>query len=153
MSTTNALRRLIEAMNVGDLAAIEALLAPEFIDHDVYYGEEEKGRAAFLEFVRETRAAFPDFHFALQEDDVVDNRIWGRFQASATMRGPFAGHAPTGKSATWNEMHFVRLDPQTGLILEHYGAGADDNMLTQLGLRQPLLPDASSESQNNSGSS
>ncbi len=149
MSTTNALRQLIEAMNVGDLAAIESLLAPEFIDHDVYYGVEEKDRAAFLDFVRETRAAFPDFHFALQEDDVIGNRIWGRFTASATMRGAFAGQPPTGKSATWNEMHFVRLDPQTGLILEHYGAGADDSMLTQLGLRAPLLLDASEEAEQN----
>jgi predicted ester cyclase len=149
MSTTNALRQLIEAMNVGDLAAIASLLAPEFIDHDVYYGEEEKGCAAFLDFVRETRAAFPDFHFALQEDDVVDNRIWGRFTASATMRGEFAGQSPTGRSAIWNEMHFVRIDPQTGLILEHYGAGADDSMLTQLGLRKPLLPDGSLEVEQN----
>ncbi len=140
VSSTNALRRLIEAMNAGDLPAIESLLAPTFLDHDVYYGEAEKDRAAFLEFVQMMRAAFPDFHFALEDDAVSGDRVWGRFTASATMRGPFMGQPATGKSATWIEMHEVRLDPVTGLIVEHWGAGADLSMLQQLGLLPPLEP-------------
>ncbi len=138
MSSPTVLHRLIDAMNRADLAAIETLVAPEFVDHDVYYGEAEKDRSGFLDFVRTIRAAFPDLHFALEDEAVCGDRIWGRFTASATMLGPFLGLPPTGKSATWNEMHEVRIDPETGLIVEHWGAGADNSMLQQLGLLPPL---------------
>ena len=138
MATTNALRQLIEAINDGNLAAIESLLAPEYLDHDVFYGEAEHDRSAFLEYVLAIREAFPDLRYVLEDEAVSGDRIWGRLTATATMRGPFAGHAPTGKSATWNEMHVVRIDPLTGRLMEHWGAGADLSMFQQLGLLPEL---------------
>ncbi len=135
MSTSNALQRLIEALNQSDLATIRSLLAPTFLDHDVFPWEQEMDVEAFLSFAQSLHAAFPDFHFTLEDEAVSGDRIWGRYTARATMRGPFLGQEPTGKTAIWNEMHEVRIDSTTGLIVEHWGAGADESMRIQLGLR------------------
>ncbi len=138
MAQADVLHRLIGAMNTGDLAALKLLLASTYIDHDVYYGEPDKDREGFLAFVQTMRAAFPDFRIEFEDEAMSGDRVWGRFTASATMRGAFMGQPPTGKSATWIEMHEVRFDPATGLILEHWGAGADLSMLTQMGLLPAL---------------
>ena len=56
--------------------------------------------------------------------------------ASGTMKGEFAGMKPTGKSATWDEVHIVRM--KDGKAVEHWAVD-QLGMLQQLGLA-PAAP-------------
>lgn len=148
----NLLRQLIERMiNQGDFTAVDELVHPAFRDLDMLPGEPEGTREGLKAIFAEMRKSFPDLHFEpLQEEDVVGDHIWGRYMASGTMTGgPFFDQPATGRSARWREIHWVRVDEETGLIIEHFGAGDDLGMLRGLGLQAPLPPIPAAGQENN----
>ena len=63
---------------------------------------------------------------------VSSDQIVHRLTATGTMTGEFMGIAPTGKSATWTEIHIGR--GVNGRISEHWGLVDRLSMLTQLGI-------------------
>jgi hypothetical protein len=141
--STNVLRRLIdEVINHGHFEQMNLLVHPDFVDHDVYPGEPEGTRESLSAFFAELRVALPDLRFEPLQDETVDgDQIWGRYMASGTMTGgPLFGQPATHRFARWREIHWVRVDPATGLIIEHFGAGADLDMLNELGLQAPQPP-------------
>jgi len=54
-------------------------------------------------------AAFPDLQYTVEDTIGEGDRIAQRVTAHATMKGDFLGMPATGKSATWSEMHILRL--------------------------------------------
>ena len=52
--------------------------------------------------------------------------------ATGTMTGELAGMAPTGRCATWDEVHIVRM--KDGKAVEHWGVVDAFGMFQQLGL-------------------
>lgn len=136
---TNALHMLIEeVMNNGRLEVIDAMLAEDFVDEDIFPGEEPGTRESFKAFVQSMRAAFPDLHFEALEEVVVGNGIWGRYHLSGTMLGAFLGHPPTLKRAEGvREMHWVRVNA-AGKIDRHFGAGDDLGFFQQVGIQYPM---------------
>src|SRR5262245_9164664 len=103
-------RRFIEeAVAGGDLAAIDALFAPDAAYILPGGAAPLHGRAAIKAFAAAFRAAFPDYHGTIEEQvaegDTVVTRVTGR----GTNRGEFMGRAPSGKVAEWTVVHITRF--------------------------------------------
>lgn len=91
------LRRWIEGgWNEGNLALVDELYAPDFVQFDPARLE---GREALKGYVGMFRAAMPDMNFSI--DDLVgegDRVVW-RFTAYGTQTGELMGIPATGKQA------------------------------------------------------
>jgi steroid delta-isomerase-like uncharacterized protein len=124
-------KRAVEAINAGDFSLLESLVAPDGADHAVPPGMPPT-RDSAIQFLIMFRAAFPDLHYTLEDVIAEGDRVVQRATASGTMKGEFLGMPATGKSATWSEIHIVRV--QDGKIVEHWASVDQLGMLQQLGL-------------------
>jgi predicted ester cyclase len=127
-------RRFIEeVMNRGNLAVIDELSAPNFVDHSTPPGvpptiEGLKG------FLTQFRAAFPDLHYTVEDQIAEGDRIAMRVTGTGTMKGDFMGMPAANKSAKWSEIHITRW--ANGKAVEHWGVVDQMDMLAQLGFAQ-----------------
>ena len=124
-------KQAVEAINAGDLSQLESLVAPDGADHAVPPGMPPTRESA-IQFLTMFRAAFPDLHYTLEDVIAEGERVVQRATASGTMKGEFLGMPATGKSATWTEIHIVRV--KDGKIVEHWASVDQLGMLQQLGL-------------------
>ena len=95
----------LTCFNQGDLAQLDRLVAPEYIDPQSH----EHGPAAFRTVMTRLRGAFPDIRYHL--DDVVaeDERVAVRWHWTGTHTGPFRTFAPTGKTVSSTGAGVFRL--------------------------------------------
>lgn len=137
MATTDGNKELVKRlygglMARGDTAVAGAVLADDYLDHDIP-GVGEGGRHELVAAVQAVRASFPDIAPALgpilAEGDLVAVRV----EARGTHTGaPFPPGIPAaGKSMTWKEVHIFRC--AGGRIAEHWGVFDMLGILQQLG--------------------
>lgn len=124
-------RRAVEAINAGDMSVLEGLVAPDGIEHAAPPGMPPTRETA-IQFLTILRGAFPDLHYAIEDVIAEGDRVVQRSTASGTMKGEFLGMPATGKSASWTEVHIVRV--KDGKIVEHWATVDQLGMLQQLGL-------------------
>jgi predicted ester cyclase len=89
-------RRLLDAINTGDLAIADELIAPGYIDHSAPPGY-PPGPQGFTRSIGVFRAAFPDFHWATDDLIAEGDKVVIRVTARGTHQGELMGIAPTGK--------------------------------------------------------
>jgi predicted ester cyclase len=128
-------RRFIEeVLNTGKLDRMGEFLAPDFVEHAAPPNVPPTVEGVKM-FFQGLRSAFPNFKYtindALADGDLVVQRTTGQ----GTMTGEFQGMKPTGKSATWSELHTIRI--KNGKVVEHWANVDQMSMLMQLGLMQP----------------
>ena len=121
----------LEIINQGKLELIDELYAPEFIDRTPQPGLAPT-REGFKQFVTSLRTAFPDIRYTIEDSIECGDRFVHRVTAKGTMTGEFAGMAPTGRHATWTEIHIVRVVNEH--VVEHWGLTQELGMLVQLGV-------------------
>jgi steroid delta-isomerase-like uncharacterized protein len=123
------LRRVIEeGFNQGNYAALDALFAPDYQEHQFGLKTTLEGLKEDIQYLR---AAFPDLHLTI-EDSIADaDKVWIRMTARGTNLGPFIG-PPTGKSITITVMDVCRFE--NGKIVEHWGVPDRFAVIAQLGL-------------------
>jgi steroid delta-isomerase-like uncharacterized protein len=112
-------RRWMELWQRGDIGAVDALHAPNFIDRAP--AGRPGDREGFKSGVTELYAAFPDFH-AVTEDLIVDvqgARVAVRWTATGTHQGVFLGCSPTGKRVTFRGIEILHVTD--GLVVERWG--------------------------------
>ena len=89
-------RRFFEAQAMGDLDALEELLAPDFVDHSLLPGQ-DPGREGYIEGVAEDHAAFSNLRFHIEDQVAEGDKVVSRLTHSGIHdRGEFVGFAPTG---------------------------------------------------------
>lgn len=122
-------------VNQRDLSAVDEVFAPEFVDRSAPPGA-PTGAPAIKAYYTSLFSAFPDFHYSV--DDVIDvgDKVVGRCTASGTMQGAYLRLPPTGKKATWTEIHIGRF--VQGKWVEHWASVDQLDMLLQLGAIPPL---------------
>lgn len=125
------LRVPLEILNEGRLELIDEIFAPDFVQHAAIPGF-PPGRDGLRTFFTAYRAAFPDLKFALLQEVQEGDKHVVHVRASGTMKGDFMGMHATNKSATWEEMHLVRV--RDDKIVEHWGLVDQLGMLQQLGV-------------------
>lgn len=130
---TASRRFLDEVINGGNIGLIDELLAPGFVDHQAAPGV-PPDREGVKVFMTMFRAAFPDLRYTLEDSVAEGDRVVVRVTARGTMKGEFAGMPPSGKTATWEEVHITRY--ANGKAVEHWGILDQLGMLQQLGFAQ-----------------
>jgi steroid delta-isomerase-like uncharacterized protein len=128
-----ARRFLEEVVNRGNVAVVDELSGPNFVDHSAPPGV-PAGNEGFKMFITTFRTAFPDLHYTVDDEIAEGDRIVQRTTATATMRGDFQGMPASGKTATWSEIHITRFE--NGKAIEHWGVVDQLGMLAQLGFVQ-----------------
>jgi predicted ester cyclase len=123
----------LEIINQGKLELIDELYAPEYVDRTPQPGLAPT-REGFKQFVTSLRTAFPDIRYTIEDSIECGNKFVHRVTAKGTMTGEFAGMAPTGKHATWTEIHIVRVVNEH--VVEHWGLTQELGMMVQLGVIQ-----------------
>lgn len=114
----------------GDLARLEELTAPDFINHG-QTASPASGRENLRNAILRVRAAFPDLHYTLEHELADGEFVLHHLTARGTHGGPLAGHPSTGKPAVWAEMHLMRF--ADGKMAEQWGVVDRLGLLQQLG--------------------
>jgi predicted ester cyclase len=103
MSDANiaVIRRFYEELwNRGDLAVAQEILEPE-IRFRGSFGTTIEGLPAFMRYVEQTRAAFPDWHNRIDELIAAEEKVVARLTWTGTHQGEFFGIAPTGLTVAY----------------------------------------------------
>jgi len=125
-------RTFEEVFNQGNFAIVDELVAPDFLNHEIPPGMNNRGAEATRQAVTMLRTAFPDLHFTIEEVLAEGDTVAGRVTMSGTHLGPFQGIPPTGRSFQQAHMHFVRF--RDGKAVEHRAVRDDLGMMRQLGV-------------------
>jgi predicted ester cyclase len=80
-------------------------------------------------------AAFPDFRYEVVQQYQDGDMHVGWIRDTGTMEGDFMGMPASGKTASWDEVHFGRV--VDGKVTEHWAVIDQFAMLRQLG----FIPD------------
>ncbi|MDQ3442979.1 MAG: ester cyclase [Chloroflexota bacterium] len=120
----------LDTFNTGDLDALDALLAPDYIHRGAL--EPDQDREVHKERVQITRTGFPDAVYTI-EDIIIDGDLVGiRHVMNGTNDGDYAGQATTGIRVEVTGIHSHRL--ACGLIAETWNEGDGLGLYKQLGL-------------------
>ena len=101
------IRRFWEAVNQGDLNALEDTLAASYKGR--ISGLEPLDSAGVKDLVAQYRSAFPDLHVTIDEMVAEGDKVATRVTMVATHQGAFQGIAPTGKPVTVTQIHIDRV--------------------------------------------
>jgi steroid delta-isomerase-like uncharacterized protein len=125
--------RVYDAFNRNDGAALEALFASDFVEHEEFAGVSGVGLETAKAFAQAFHTGFPDFKIRLLDVIGEGGRTCAWYRLTGTQWGEFAGLAPTGRSVDIQGFDWLTLDDD-GLITEHWGVSQELAMMTQLGL-------------------
>lgn len=129
----------LEIFSEGRLDLIDEIFSEDYVEHTELPPGMPSGRAGIHVFVGALRTAFPDLSFDVAHQHQDGDMHIGHIRASGTMTGEMAGMPPSGKSATWDEMHIGRM--AGGKLVEHWGVVDRLSMLQQLGF-MPAPPNS-----------
>ncbi|HET7078208.1 MAG TPA: ester cyclase [Chloroflexia bacterium] len=135
METTDLVevyRRVFDAVNHGDEAALDDLLTTDILDHNAMPGQ-ERGLAGFKYWMHYVRTAFPDAHVTVEDTLTQGDRVAGRVTWRGTHAGPFVGVAASGKPVEFTAIHIVRFE--NGKAAEWWGVPDLLAALQQIGAR------------------
>jgi predicted ester cyclase len=122
-------RHIIEAVSLGDIDALDALIASDLVDHNPVPGQ-VPGLTGFKQWVTTARTSFPDLRGTVEQVLAEGDLVAGRVTWRGTHDGPFAGVAPTGRRVTFEAYHFVRF--AGGKAAEWWGTADISGALAQL---------------------
>jgi steroid delta-isomerase-like uncharacterized protein len=105
-----------EIWSRGDLAAVDELLDPDYVEHDPASPEPIRGRDGYRQLVATYRDGFPDLTFTVQEEVVAGDRAVARWTATGTHDGEIMGIPPTGAHGTVSGITFAHL--RDGKVVE-----------------------------------
>jgi len=121
-------RRWIEALNKRNLALLDELMAPDFIDHTYQL----RGLEDFKQSLTMEIKGFPDFHMTIEDIIAEGDKVWVRLKDTATHIGEYRGLAPTGKKFTETGVLISRI--VDGKIVEMWAVADELDFLKQLGV-------------------
>jgi predicted ester cyclase len=121
----------LEVINNGNFGLLDELLSTDYVDHTPLLGVAPT-RDGLKQSLKALKTAFPNVRYTIENSVACGNDIVHFLKATGTMTGEFMGIAPTGKSATWNEIHIGR--GVNGRLTEHWSIVDQLGMLVQLGV-------------------
>jgi predicted ester cyclase len=127
------IRRIPEELyNRWNLDVADEVFAPDYIEHTPLPPGFPTGLQAIKTYVTLLRAAFPDFHYTIEDTIGEGDRVVVRVTAEGTQSGEFMGIPATGRRATWTETHICRI--ADGKLVEHWVNSDQLGMMQQLGV-------------------
>jgi serine phosphatase RsbU (regulator of sigma subunit)/predicted ester cyclase len=129
-------RRFLEAHANGDLEALEEMLAPDFVNHNLLPGQ-APGLEGYLRSFTEYHAAFSGTHYDIDKQVAEGDEVMTIFTASSTHdRGEWQGLVPAGKE--FNALLILVHRIVEGMIAEEWSQGSGLAELTQRRLEQEM---------------
>jgi predicted ester cyclase len=132
-------QRFLEAHAEGDLGAMEEMLAPDFVDHNLIPGQERvrKTREGYLQSTAEYHSAFSKSRYVIEKQVAEGNEVVTSFSVRATHdRGGYMGIAPTGRDFEALLILIHRI--MGGKIAEEWSQGSGLAELTQQRFEQEI---------------
>src|SRR5919112_6759243 len=115
-------RRFMEAQAKGDLDTLDELLAPDFVDHSSFAGQ-EPGREGYKQQVAEQIAALSDVRCIIEDQLAKGEKVVTRITwRSIHDRGEYFGLMPRDKEVVVTAMAMHRIEG--GKIAEEWGEGS-----------------------------
>lgn len=127
------LRRAVEEVNKGNIAAAAELVAPGFIRHDltaVWPGE--AGVEGVQDFIAMLRTALPDLNFEIEDIFATGDRAAARYTVRGTHTGgDLLGVVPSGRRVQFSEINIYRFSD--GKICENWELADIYGLMRQIG--------------------
>src|SRR5215210_8107505 len=102
-------RRFIEAQLEADLAALEEMMAPDFVDRSTMPGQ-QPDREGFKHSVAENVDTFSDISYTIDDQIAEGDKVTTWYTGSSTHdRGPFMSIPPTGKRESFKGVFLHRI--------------------------------------------
>ena len=102
-------RRFVdEVLNKKNLAALDELVAEDYVELDPLPGQEQ-GREGLKQILAMLFAAFPDLRWTVEEDAAEGDKLWSRFTWRGTHRGDFLSIPATGNQVEVNGVVIDRI--------------------------------------------
>jgi len=122
------LHGIYEAINTGNLAMLDELVAPDYTEHS----EGFQGVEPFKQQLAAFRAAFPDLRVTVEDVLLADGgRFASRTTVTGTHTGDLMGMPATGRHISVEAVDIGRVE--NGRAKERWGGLNMYSMLTQLG--------------------
>ena len=106
-------RRMFEEDNKRNLAAVEEIIAPDYVIHGLQALGLPPTFTPGLEGWRQMRiaiwTAFPDLHYTLEDLIAEGDKVVCRYTFRGTHRGEFMGAPPTGKQVSMAVIEIDRI--------------------------------------------
>jgi serine phosphatase RsbU (regulator of sigma subunit)/predicted ester cyclase len=129
-------RRFLEAHANGDLEALEEMLAPDFVNHNLLPGQ-APDLEGYLRSFTEYHAAFSDTRYVIEKQVAEGDEVMTIFTVSSTHdRGEWQGLVPAGKE--FNALLILVHRIVEGMIAEEWSQGSGLAELTQRRLEQEM---------------
>jgi steroid delta-isomerase-like uncharacterized protein len=123
-----------KAFNQGNLAAIDELVAPEGISHQLSWGM-PANRLGFKQWIAMLRTAFPDLQCTIEDEIIEGDKIAAHWTMRGTHMGLFLGNSPTNKLILVQGLTYARIENDQ--IIENWTMIDQMDVLQQLGLVPP----------------
>jgi steroid delta-isomerase-like uncharacterized protein len=125
-------RRIFEEVwGKGNIAVIDELTAPNFVDHNAAPGL-PPGVEGLKQFVVMYRSAFPDMQISVDDLIAEGDKVVIRWTARGTNAGAFLGMPATGKPVTVTGITIERK--VDGMTVEGWNQFDQLGMLQQMGM-------------------
>ncbi len=114
-------RRFIEAQDKGDLETLDELLAPDFVDHSLFPGQ-DPDREGFMQSAAEEHAIFSNVRIHIEDQAAEEDKVISRLTIKRIHdRREFMGVAPTGMELKATAIVIHRI--AEGKIVEEWSEG------------------------------
>jgi predicted ester cyclase len=130
------------AFNQGDLAVLDELISPDFVEHQFETSDQPatpSGTHLVGSTVQQLRRGAEDFHLQIEDAVVSGDTVWARLRGTRTDTGGQLGHPPTGKSFEVTVIDVARFED--GKMIEHWGVPDRHGVLLQTGAPTHPLTD------------
>jgi predicted ester cyclase len=138
--TAAPFRRFIhEVVNGGNVAAIDELMPPNFLEHEALPPGLPQNREGVKQLFILLHQAFPDLEVTVEDEIVQADKVVFRMTWRGSQQGEFFGMPPTGKQVAYPVIDIVRV--VDGKVVEHWGLTDQLSLMQQLGvIPQPGNP-------------
>ena len=103
-------RRFIEeVINEGNMATIDELVDPDWVDHDPSSPEEIRGIEGAKQFYGDFRSAFPDIQVTIEEQVAEGDKVVTLWTFRGTHQGELGGMPASGNQVTVKGMSMDRI--------------------------------------------
>lgn len=125
-------RRIFEEVwNAKNIAAIDELMAADYVHHDPQSPKFSDGREGYKQLVEHYVKAFPDCHFTIDQDIQEGDTIVTRWTVTGTHRGDLPTLPASGRTFSVTGMTVARL--LDGKFVESWNNWDALGLMQQLG--------------------
>jgi predicted ester cyclase len=126
-------RYVAEVLNQNNLAAIDEIMAPNYISHIV--GFPASDREGDKQFIGRLRAAFPDLQYTVDDQIAEGNKVLHRMTTRGTHQQEFMGIPPTYKQVVVQVVNINTFE--NGRVVEAWAMFDQLGLLQQIGVIPP----------------